>query len=90
MADKYRILSIYQRNKGKECIDSMYPEERERVFIINPKEIHVGENVFMECASNYMRSIMTSPVKSVKAKGQRLRFRTANTAYILEELDDND
>lgn len=95
MADKqWRVLSIFHTGtkggRGEERVDDLYPERKERIFVIDPDKIEIGRSLFMECAGNYLKSMITSPVMSYKAKGDRLRFRTVNSVYILERLGDLD
>lgn len=89
---RWRVLSIYHTGKmgkrGEERIDGLYPDRKERIFIIDPDKIDVGKPLFMECVTNFMKSIITSPVMSFNIKGERLKFRTANSVYILEEMKD--
>ena len=93
MANKcWRVLSIYHAGKmgkrGEERIDGLYPDRKERIFIIDPNKIDIGKPLFMECAANFMKSTITSPVMSFSVKGERLKFRTVNSVYILEEMKD--
>ena len=93
MADRrYRIKSVLhtgtQGKKDKERIDDLYPERKLRTLIIDPDEIEIGENLFLRCEENYMKSIITSPVKMVTVTGNRrfLRIETINSVYYMEEI----
>lgn len=93
MADRrYRIKSVVHTGtygtKGEERIDDLYPERKLRTLIIDPDEIEIGRNLFMRCEENYLKSMITSPVKTVTVTGNRrfLRIETRNSVYYMEEI----
>lgn len=93
MADRrYRIKSVVHTGtygtEGEERIDGLYPERKLRTLIIDPDEIEIGRNLFMRCEENYLKSMITSPVKTVTVTGNRrfLRIETRNSVYYMEEI----
>lgn len=80
---RYKIVKVTDHN------GDMTPEMKARVgrvMNIEPEDIVIGVSNFFECIDpGYMKSIITSSVRSVDCDDKTLTIKTKNTIYQFEK-----